>query len=292
MLLISTAVLAVTAFAANSILCRLALGRQDIDPAGFTAVRLTSGAVMLAFITLTLGRTRETRSKGSWTSAAALFLYAVMFSFAYLRLDVAAGALILFAAVQVTMILSGLARGERPRPLHWLGLGTALAGLLVLLSPGLTAPSMAGSTMMAAAGVAWGAYSLRGRGSGDPLGMTAGNFFRSVPMVLAVAAVSCEGVRLSSGGVMLAAASGALASGAGYVLWYATLRRISATRAACMQLTVPVIAAIGGIVFLGESISLRLALSGPIILGGVALTFVGRERRIGSGRDSIRPISD
>lgn len=265
-----------TAFAANSILCRLALGPPDIDAAGFTAIRLVSGAASLLLIARASGRRRTKETRGTWPSGAALFAYAIMFSFAYLRLDVGTGALILFAFVQATMIAWGLVRGERPRPVHWLGVATALAGLVYLVSPGLSAPSPAGSAMMATAGIAWGVYSLRGRGAVDPIVTTTDNFVRAVPMILVVAVVLYRSIDLTTRGVLLAVLSGAVASGVGYVIWYAALRGLSATRAASVQLTVPVIAAIGGVLFLGESVTLRLALSAVLILGGVALTLVGR----------------
>jgi drug/metabolite transporter (DMT)-like permease len=268
---------AMTAFAANSILCRLALGPPDIDATGFTTIRLLSGALTLLAITHSSRRKRTEQSRGNWTSAAALFVYAIMFSFAYLRLDVGTGALILFALVQATMIGWGLAQGERPRPLQWLGLAGALSGLAYLVSPGLSTPSVDGSIMMGVAGVAWGVYSLRGRGTTDPIVTTTDNFVRAVPMVLIVAAVSYQSIELSPRGLALAIASGAIGSGVGYVIWYAALRGLSATRAATVQLTVPAIAAVGGLAFLGESISLRLAISAALILGGVGLTLMGRE---------------
>jgi drug/metabolite transporter (DMT)-like permease len=266
------------AFAANSILCRLALEPADIDAAGFTAVRLLSGASVLLLIARSSGRRRTEGSRGNWLSATALFVYAIFFSFAYLRLSVGTGALILFALVQVTMIAGGRARGERPRPLHWIGLAAALGGLVYLVSPGLAAPSAAGSLMMGGAGVAWGVYSLRGRSTTDPVVTTTDNFVRSVPMVLVVAVVFHRSLDLSARGVLFALSSGALASGVGYVLWYTALRGLSATRAASVQLTAPVIAALGGLLFLGENLTLRLVASAVLILGGVGLTLVGREK--------------
>jgi drug/metabolite transporter (DMT)-like permease len=275
---LAAAALAMSAFAANSILCRLALGPPDIDAASFTAIRLVSGAGILLVIARASGRRRTARSRGDWKSGSALFVYAIMFSFAYLRLDVGTGALILFALVQATMIVWGLVRGERPRPVQWLGFCAAFGGLVYLVSPGLTAPSTAGSLMMAAAGIAWGIYSLRGRGAIDPVVTTTDNFVRSVPLVLVVAAILFHAREISIRGVALAVASGAIASGVGYVIWYAALRGLSATRAASVQLTVPVIAALGGLLFLGESVSLRLVTSSALILGGVGLTLARREK--------------
>ena len=267
---------ALVAFAANSVLCRMALGGSAIDPAGFSIVRLASGAVILLLLAAALGRDRSSKLRGDWTSALMLFLYAVAFSFAYVSLSAGTGALILFGAVQMTMILSALRSGERPRPLEWTGLLLALGGLVYLVSPGLTAPSLPGSVLMVAAGICWGFYSLRGRRSADSLADTTGNFVRSLPPAALVAVLALRSVHVSIHGVLLAMASGALASGAGYVVWYAALRGLTATRAATVQLAVPVLAALGGIGFLSEEISMRLALAAALILGGVALAVVGR----------------
>lgn len=268
---------AMTAFAANSILCRLALAGGAIDPVGFTAVRLVSGAVTLYAVVRVTRRGGGARAVlgGSWGSAAALFAYAIAFSLAYVTLSAATGALILFAAVQVTMMARGLAGGERPSALQWAGVATACGGLVWLLAPGATAPSPAGAAAMVAAGVAWGVYSLRGRGATDPLGITAGSFARAAPLALVVAALPWVDLRASGGGIALALASGAVASGLGYVVWYTALRGLTATGAATVQLTVPVLAAAGGVVLLGETFTPRLAVAGVAILGGVALT-IGR----------------
>jgi len=276
--LIATAV-AMSAFASNSILCRLALGPPEIDAVSFTGVRLVSGAATLLVISLVSGRRRTAASRGDWISGAALFLYAIMFSFAYLRLDVGTGALILFALVQITMIFWGLVGGERPGAWQWTGLAVALGGMVYLVSPGLSAPSSLGSVMMAAAGVAWGVYSLRGRSATEPIVATTDNFVRSVPFVLITGAVLFGGIDFSGRGLALAVASGSLASGVGYVIWYVALRGLTTTRAAAVQLTVPAIAAGGGVALLGESVSLRLVASALLILGGVALTMTGHERR-------------
>ena len=270
---------AMIAFASNSILCRLALGPPEIDAVGFTAIRLVSGAITLLAISLLSGRRRTSVNRGDWTSGAALFLYAIMFSFAYISLDVGTGALILFALVQTTMIVWGLIRGERPGPLQWLGLAVAMGGLVYLVSPGLSAPSPLGSAMMGTAGVAWGVYSLRGRGARDPIVSTTDNFVRSVPLVLIAAAFFYRQIDFTADGVVLAVASGAIASGVGYVIWYAALRGLTTTRAASVQLTVPAIAAAGGVALLGETVSLRLVVAAVLILGGVGLTLTGRERR-------------
>jgi drug/metabolite transporter (DMT)-like permease len=276
---VSTA-LALTAFAANSVLCRLALATSAIDAATFSLVRLAAGAATLLLITLSARRaeTRGSLTAGSWASAGTLFLYAVPFSFAYVSLTAGTGALILFGAVQVTMLVAGLVGGERPHVLQWLGLGLALTGLVYLVRPGLVAPSPRGAALMAVAGVAWGAYSLRGRGAGNPLALTTGNFVRAVPLAAVVTLLALPRVHVEPGGALLAIASGSIASGIGYVLWYVALRGLTATRAAVVQLAVPVLAAVGGIVLLGEPATLRLALSTAVVLGGVGLALVGRSR--------------
>ncbi len=264
------------AFAANSVICRLALEGGAIDAASFSSIRLAAGALTLLLICAARRPGRESSGEGSWRAAALLFLYAVCFSFAYLSLAAGTGALILFGAVQVTMILAALASGERPHRFEWLGLLLALAGLVYLVLPGLSAPSPLGSALMATAGVAWGIYSLLGRASRAPLQTTAGNFVRSLPLVAAVSLLSLPWLHLSATGVLLAVLSGALASGVGYVIWYAALRGLTATRAATVQLSVPVLAALGGVALLAEPITLRLLLSAALILGGIGMALAGR----------------
>jgi drug/metabolite transporter (DMT)-like permease len=271
--------LAMIAFASNSLLNRLALGQDAIDPTSYTTIRLSSGAAML-FLLASLQRKQNTPIlRGSWRSAAFLFMYAITFSFAYLNLSTGSGALILFGSVQVTMIIVALKSGERPHAMEWVGLFLALGGLVYLVFPGLTAPSPLGSGLMAVAGIAWGFYTLRGRGSANPLGDTAGNFVYSVPMVLIVLLVSIGNISVSSNGAMYAVLSGALASGVGYVIWYAALRGLTATRAATVQLSVPVIAAWSGVVFLAEDVSARLVIAGVLILGGIALAVTSRGKK-------------
>ena len=227
---------ALVAFAGNSILCRLALGEATIDAASFSAVRLVSGALTLIILS-GLGREAGRVSlAGDWTSAAALFLYAVPFSFAYVTLAAGTGALILFGAVQVTMIVAALWGGERPGPGEWVGIGIALAGLVYLVSPGVTAPTPVGSSLMAVAGIAWGVYSLRGRAVRRPLAATAGNFVRTTPFAVLIVLMIFRDVHVSATGVLLAVASGAVASGIGYAVWYSALRQLTATRAALVQL--------------------------------------------------------
>jgi drug/metabolite transporter (DMT)-like permease len=269
---------AMVAFAANSILCRKALGAATIDPAGFTALRLISGALVLGVLSIsgTIRRSGAARSSGSWVSAAMLFLYAVAFSFAFVRLQAGTGALILFGAVQAAMILTAIFRGERPRMLEYVGLAIALAGLAYLVFPGLQAPSLEGAVLMAVAGTAWGVYTLRGRGAVNPAAVTADNFMRTVPFVLIVILLSLNSVNISAPGALLAMISGGLTSALGYVVWYAALPNLSTTRAALVQLVVPVLAAGGGVLVLSEPLSLRLVLSAALILGGIALAISGR----------------
>ena len=229
---------AMVAFAANSVLCRAALGGGEIDAASFSAIRLLSGALALAAINAVRRGARTPRRAG-WFSAALLFLYAVPFSFAYNTLTTGTGALILFAAVQATMLVAGLVSGERPRLLQWIGLASALGGMTYLVLPGVTAPSPTGSVLMAVAGIAWGLYSLHGRGATDPLGETRDNFVRSVPMVAVVSLLSVGDFEITPAGALLAVTSGALASGAGYAIWYTVLGGLTATFAATVQLSVP-----------------------------------------------------
>ncbi|HKB57415.1 MAG TPA: DMT family transporter [Lacunisphaera sp.] len=264
------------AFAANSVFCRLALGRAAIDAASFTLLRLVAGAMTLLLICVAQGKAGRAVLRLDGLSAAALFIYAAAFSFAYRDLTAGTGALLLFGAVQVTMIGTGLFRGERPVAAEWLGLLLALGGLGWLVSPGLAAPSLLGAGLMTLAGVAWGVYSLRGRKLGDPLQTTAANFLWTVPLGLLLFVAGSGGSHVSPAGILWAVLSGALASGVGYAVWYAALPRLTATRAATLQLTVPVLAALGGVAFLVETISTRLVLASLLVLGGVALAIFGR----------------
>lgn len=268
------ATLALLAFAANSVLCRLALSGGTIDAASFSTIRLAAGAITLLLVTTMTGE--RVAASGSWTSSAVLFLYAVPFSFAYTRLSTGTGALILFGSVQLTMMGGALRSGERPRPVQWLGLGLAFAGLLYLVRPGLAAPSPAAAALMALAGLSWGVYSLRGRGAATPLVQTTANFVRAVPFVLIVSVATVSELHIGRTGALLALASGAIASGLGYVIWYLALPRLTAARAAVVQLAVPVLAAAGGAIVLGEVISGRLVVAAAMVLGGIALALVGR----------------
>ncbi len=261
--------LTLVAFAGNSLLCRLALKHSDIDAASFTTIRLFSGAVILWLIAR--GRPRDTTGQGSWSAAFALFAYAAAFSFAYLNLTVATGALLLFGAVQGTMIGYGIRKGERLSRLKAAGIVLAVLGLVGLLLPGLSAPPPGASALMLAAGIAWGIYTLLGRKAGDPVKVTAGNFLRAAPMALALSLLTLPYATLDQAGIGYALASGALASGIGYVLWYTVLPQIKTSTAATLQLSVPVIAAAGGTLFLGEPITIRLLLASATVLGGIAL---------------------
>lgn len=272
--------LSMIAFAGNSLLCRAAFKHTSIDPASFTTIRLISGALMLGLIVSI--RRGTPRGEGNWLSALALFTYAAGFSFAYVSLPAASGALLLFGAVQATMIGHGIWTGERLLRLQWFGLMLALAGLVGLLLPGLSAPPAFGSLLMLGAGVAWGIYSLRGRGAGDPTRVTAGNFLRAVPIAAALSMAMVDRSSLDSTGITYAVASGALASGIGYAIWYTVLPALKAAKAATVQLSVPVIAALGGIVILGEPLTLRLMLSSIAILGGIALVIM--EKQLAQGK--------
>jgi drug/metabolite transporter (DMT)-like permease len=273
--------LAMTAFAGNSLLCRLALKDTAIDAASFTTVRLLSGALMLWLVVRLRGGGARAGA-GNWLSALALFAYAAGFSFAYITLPAATGALLLFGAVQATMIGHGLWRGERLRRAQSVGLVLALGGLVGLLLPGLSAPPLFGASMMLGAGVAWGVYSLRGRVAGDATRVTAGNFLRAVPIAAALSVLMAGSMSLDRTGLAYAVASGALASGLGYAIWYTALPALKATKAATVQLSVPVLATLGGVAFLGEAVSLRLVAASIAILGGIALVIL--EKRSDGGR--------
>ncbi|WP_211949402.1 EamA family transporter [Cupriavidus yeoncheonensis] len=266
------------AFAGNSILCRLALKGTAIDAASFTLARVASAAAALWLILLVRQGPRRLAGGGSWPSALALFAYAAAFSYAYLHLSAGTGALLLFGAVQATMTGYGLYVGERLRAWQWLGLALALGGLAWLVLPGLAAPPPGSSLLMIVAGIAWGIYSLRGRGAADAVATTAGNFARAVPPALALALLMHAQRSLDGAGLACALVSGALTSGLGYVVWYAVVPQLRAATAATVQLSVPVIAAAGGLALLGEAMSLRLAVSAAAVLGGIALVIAGKQR--------------
>jgi drug/metabolite transporter (DMT)-like permease len=274
-----------TFFAANSLLARLALREGEIDAGSFTAVRISAGAAILTLIvTARQGGISAIRDNGSLRAALALYGYAITFSFAYLSLDAGTGALILFGAVQITMLAAGIVRGERPQLLEWIGLCLAFGGLVYLVSPSLTKPSPIGVASMAASGTAWGCYSLAAKRVRAPTAATAGNFARATPMAAVTLVViwATRPPHASWIGLGLAAISGALTSGVGYVIWYVVLRRLRTSRAAIVQLTVPVIAAGAGVLLLGEQMTWRLVHASVSVLGGVALALLGKTRAMSS----------
>jgi drug/metabolite transporter (DMT)-like permease len=265
--------LAMIAFASNSLLCRAALKQTSIDAASFTFVRIFSGAVALWLIVNVrriIGAASDIRVDGNWISALALVLYAAAFSFAYVDVAAGTGALLLFGAVQATMVLWGLHKGEQLRAIQIVGLIVAAIGLVVLLFPGLSAPPLFGSILMLGAGIAWGIYSLRGKGKKNPATVTAGNFARAVPLAAAVSIMFLPRLHLDLAGVTYAIISGAITSGVGYVIWYSALPGLKAASAATVQLSVPVLTATGGILLLGEPLTLRYLLASVAILGGIA----------------------
>ena len=263
-------VLAMLAFAGNSILCRLALRDEAIDPLGFTAIRMISGAIMLVALYAVKNGPPKLRRHGSWASALMLFVYAIAFSFAYVFLDAGSGALILFGFVQATMLVASLKFGDRPGILEWAGWFLACVGLVWLLLPGAQTPSLPGVILMATAGIAWGLYSLRGQQETNPLGATTTNFTYCV-IFAGGALILANPDALSVRGTLLATVSGAITSGLGYVLWYAALNYLSTLQAALVQLSVPVVTALGGIVLLAEPLSLRLVVASMLVLGGILL---------------------
>lgn len=270
--------LALMAFAANSVLCRIALGQELIDAASFASIRVISGATVLAMIALPRWR-RVGYERTDYGAAAALFLYMIFFSYAYVSLSTGTGALILFGAVQLTMLIAALKAGEEFRMLSWIGLALAAVGLIYLVLPGVTAPDPGGAAFMGVAGAAWGWYTLRGRGVGDPLSATANNFIAGIPPVVIVSFITLRSQHTSLPGIVLAMASGALASGLGYVIWFAALRGLPVTRAAVVQLSVPVLAAFGGVMFLSEAVTTRLVVASLAILGGIWLVLMQRSAR-------------
>ncbi len=282
--------LAVVAFASNSLLCRASLGEGAIDPASFTAIRLVSGAVVLVLLCARRGGFRSMCQTGSCTGGLLLFLYAGSFSYGYLTLETGTGALLLFSSVQMTMFAGALARAEVVLARQWGGLTVAGLGLIVLLRPGLVAPDPTGTALMMLAGAAWGLYSLRGRRAVAPLETTAGNFVAAIPFVLVLLSSRSERLFHSPSGVFFAVTSGVLASGLGYVIWYAAVARMRTVDTAVLQLTVPVLAAFGGIAFLGESLTPRLVISAGLVLVGVAVSLdLQRESRGLRGRPGSSP---
>ena len=274
------------AFATNSLLCRLALGGNLIDPLSFTAFRLVSGAMALALLSCTVPEEDSPKKvNGAWASGLALFIYAIAFSLAYVSLSTGSGALLLFGSVQITMMAAALKSGEKPGGAQWFGSALAIGGLIYLVLPGLSAPNPVGALLMCVAGIAWGVYSIRGKSVSAPATMTAKNFLRSGPMAIVVSAAGRSSVHLVPTGILLALLSGGITSGLGYVLWYKALRGLTTTQAAVAQLLVPVLAAFGGVALLSERMSVRLMVSSMLILGGVALAIL--KRKPAPRRDSV-----
>ena len=277
------------AFASNSLLCRAALRDTKIDAATFTFVRILSGAIALWLIVIVrsafssqmpvrLGLTRHSSiSAGSWPSALALFAYAAAFSFAYNTLSAGTGALLLFGAVQATMIFWGVRKGERLDALQIIGFAISMIGLVVLVFPGITAPPLVGSILMLGAGAAWGVYSVRGKETKDAIAATTGNFLRAMPFAVLVSVVMVREARFDSLGIVYAAISGAITSGLGYVIWYSVLPQIKASTAAVVQLSAPVLVATGGILLLAEPITLRYAIASIAVLGGIFLVIIEKQ---------------
>ena len=268
--------MALIAFAANSVLCRLALGNEAIDASSFTVIRLLSGTIVLFLIIGATQKNTGVTTKGSWSSSFMLFLYAITFSYAYISLDTGTGALILFGSVQITMILLSLVSGARLHFTEWAGVITAFTGFVYLIFPGVTAPSTTGLILMTIAGIAWGVYTLKGRDSKNPLMDTAYNFFRTIPLVLLLTISTINNTNYSSEGILLAVVSGGIASGIGYTIWYAALGGLSSTQAAVLQLSVPIIAAFGGVIFVSEVITFRLMISAMMVLGGILIVVLGK----------------
>lgn len=270
---ISQVVLAMSAFAANSLLCRVALTQTATDPASFTIIRMLAGAGTLSLIVLL--RKRQPGNNGSWQGALSLLVYAAAFSFAYVKLSAGTGALLLFGSVQATMVLTGLYQGEHLRIMQWLGLLTAFCGLVILVAPGIHAPDPYSAALMVIAGMAWGSYSLLGRKQGDPLKATAGNFLKAAPFSLLLLPFAGS---VDSSGVTFAVLSGSICSGVGYAIWYSILPSLKAASAASVQLTVPIIASTAAIFILGENLTFGLVIASIAILGGIALVILGRNR--------------
>lgn len=271
--------LALVAFAANSVLCRLALGSGSIDPIGFTSIRLIGGALTLGVIFL-ITKKQEGRQKpgGRWNSGIALYVYALSFSLAYMSLSSGTGALILFGAVQVTMLLVALRSGEKMQGRQWLGFGVAIIGIVYLVSPGVSAPDFRGALLMIVSGIAWGLYSIAGKSVAAPISMTTGNFIRAGMIAVPMSLIAISTIEFDRYGAVLAMISGGVTSGGGYLIWYKVLPALRTTQAAVLQLLVPLLAAFGGVIFISEDFTFRLAFASFLILGGVVLSIIGKEK--------------
>ena len=271
-------VMALIAFAGNSVLCRLALSDNAIDPAAFTIIRLVSGVFTLLPLLLLSQRKMVYEKSGSWLSAFMLFAYALLFSYAYVSIDTATGALILFGAVQITLVFVSFLKGNRLSLAELSGVALALSGFVYLVLPELQKPSLGGFIMMSIAGIAWAMYTVGGQGSSNALRDTTFNFLRTIPLVIVLLVVTLSSFSLTPYGVGLAIASGAITSGLGYAIWYAALPNLTTTQAAVIQLFVPVIAAFGGSVFANEAITLRLTIAAGLVLGGIMLVIMAKQK--------------
>ncbi len=280
MVLFSLTAIALVAFAANSVLCRMALGDDLVDPVTFTAIRLSGGAIALSLI-FWMTRKKESSQllEGAWRSAIALYGYALAFSLAYVSLSSGTGALILFGAVQITMLLAAFRSGEQMGAIQWTGFCVAIAGIIYLVSPGIAAPDLKGALLMMISGMAWGMYSIAGKSVKSPIAMTTGNFIRAAIMMVptSIIALVLAMSSVSTYGVALALTSGVVTSGMGYVIWYKVVPMLTTTQAAVVQLLVPLLAALGGVIFIGEQFTVRLALASLLILGGVVLSIFAKK---------------
>lgn len=279
---ISNTSIALIAFAANSVLCRLALDNEAIDAASFTAIRLFSGTIIL-FIIIGISKRikqpiiqnkKEPSSKGSWFGSILLFTYAITFSYAYILLDTGTGALILFGAVQITIVILSFISGTRLKPLEWLGMTIAFIGFIYLILPSITTPSATGFVLMAISGIAWGMYTLQGHSSKNPLTDTAFNFLRTIPLIIIIIITSLNTLTYTSEGIILALLSGGVASGIGYTIWYMALRDLSSLQAAVLQLLVPILSAFAGVIFISEIITAHFIISSIMVLGGILLVIL------------------
>ncbi|MFT4712971.1 MAG: drug/metabolite transporter (DMT)-like permease [Candidatus Azotimanducaceae bacterium] len=262
--------LAMIAFAANSVLCRMSLGANLIDAASFSSIRLISGTAGLLFIIVVRDRALKLTQPRPPTILA-LAIYMVCFSFAYHSLSAGSGALLLFGFVQLTMLGTAIYRGERLSPFGWTGLAIAFSGLVYLMLPGVEAPSPIYSVFMAVAGLAWGIYSILGADGSDATTSTATNFLYATPLALLVSVVQIDVMIITWQGVLLSIASGAITSGVGYAIWYTALKHIKAISAAIIQLSVPALATFGGVLFLAEALTFRIILATVLTIGGISL---------------------
>ncbi len=273
---------ALIAFAANSVLCRLALGEKAIDAASFTNIRLFSGAIVLLLILKLSSNQSQKSSKGNWLSGLMLFLYAVTFSYAYITLDTGTGALILFGSVQITIILISIISGHRLTIYEWLGVTIAFSGFVYLILPGVSSPSLIGFSLMTVAGIAWGIYTLKGKESKNPLADTTFNFLRTIPFLMLLFVFTLQSSSYTIKGIILAIISGGITSGIGYTIWYMAIDGLTKIQTAVVQLLVPIIAAFGGVIFVAEKITVRLTLASFLVLGGILIVVLGRKKLLTS----------